>query len=144
MSPKPIRILLVEDDDAHAELIQDTLEENHVTNGIDRVSDGEQALAYLRQEGAYATRPCPDLILLDLRLPKLDGHEVLEVLKNHETLRKIPVVVLTTSAAEADKVRAYHNHANSYLIKPVNFEKFHEMIMGLKLYWSVLNEPPTA
>ena len=142
MSAKPICFLLVEDDDSHAELVQMALTDNQVSNRVDRVSDGAQALAYLRREGDYADCPQPDVILLDLKLPKVDGHEVLAQLKADEKLRAIPVVVLTTSAAEADKAKAYYNHANSYLVKPVDFEKFHEMIKDRKLYWSVWNEPP--
>ena len=142
MSAEPICFLLVEDDDGHAELVRMALTDNQVANRVDRVSDGSQALAYVRREGDYADCPQPDVVLLDLKLPKVDGHEVLAQLKADEKLRAIPVVVLTTSAAEADKAKAYYNYANSYLVKPFNFEKFHQMIKDLKLYWSVWNEPP--
>ena len=142
MSSRPTRFLLVEDDDAHAELVLMTLAENQISNPVDRVSDGEAALAYVRGEGSYANRLQPDIILLDLKLPKIDGHEVLAQLKADEKLRAIPVVVLTTSAAEVDKAKAYYNHANSYLIKPIDFEKFRQMVMDLRMYWSVWNEPP--
>ena len=142
MSSRPTRFLLVEDDDAHAELILMTLAENQISNPVDRVSDGEAALAYVRGEGSYANRLQPDIILLDLKLPKIDGHEVLAQLKADEKLRAIPVVVLTTSATEVDKAKAYYNHANSYLVKPIDFEKFRQMVMDLRMYWSVWNEPP--
>jgi len=142
MSSRPTRFLLVEDDDAHAELILMTLAENQISNPVDRVSDGEAALAYVRGEGSYANRLQPDIILLDLKLPKIDGHEVLAQLKADEKLRAIPVVVLTTSAAEVDKAKAYYKHANSYLIKPIDFEKFRRMVMDLQMYWSVWNELP--
>jgi len=142
MSSRPTRFLLVEDDDAHAELILMTLAENQISNPVDRVSDGEAALAYVRGEGSYANRLPPDIILLDLKLPKIDGHEVLAQLKADEKLRAIPVVVLTTSATEVDKAKAYYSHANSYLIKPIDFEKFRQMVMDLRMYWSVWNEPP--
>ena len=143
MSSRPTRFLLVEDDDAHAELVRMAIAENQISNPVDRVSDGEAALAYVRREGSYANRLPPDIILLDLKLPKIDGHEVLNQLKADEKLRAIPVVVLTTSAAETDKAKAYYRHANSYLVKPVDFGKFHQMIKDLKLYWCVWNEPPS-
>jgi len=142
MSSRPARFLLVEDDDAHAELILMTLAENQISNPVDRVSDGEAALAYVRGEGSYANRLQPDIILLDLKLPKIDGHEVLAQLKADEKLRAIPVVVLPTSATEVDQATAYYSHANSYLIKPIDFEKFRQMVMDLRMYWSVWNEPP--
>lgn len=142
VSAKPIRFLLVEDDDGHAELVQMALTDNHVTDRVDRVNDGTQALAYLRREGDYSDCLQPDVVLLDLKLPKVDGHEVLAQLKADEKLRAIPVVVLTTSAAEVDKAKAYYNYANSYMTKPVDFHKFHEMIKEIGLYWSVWNNPP--
>ncbi len=138
----PTHFLLVEDDDGHAELINLAMEENRISNTIDRVADGEQALAYLRREGEYFDSPRPDVILLDLRVPKLDGHEVLAAIKEDDALRTIPVVVMSTSAAEADKARAYSNNANSYLVKPFDFDKFHQMINDLNFYWSVWNEAP--
>ena len=141
MTTRPRHFLLVEDDDAHAELILLGLEEYQVANTVDRVADGAAALAYVRREGEHAHARLPDVILLDLRLPKVDGHEVLEVLKADDDLRAIPVVVLSTSATDADKARAYRNHANSYLVKPLDFEKFQQMIRELKLYWAVWNEP---
>ena len=144
MGTKPIHFLLVEDDDDHAFLVERALNDNHVSNAVDRVADGEQALAYLRQQGEFADKALPDVILLDLKLPKVDGHEVLHELKDDAGLRTIPVVVLTTSQAESDKAKAYYNHANSYLTKPVDFEKFHQMIKDLKLYWCVWNQPPAA
>ncbi len=142
MNPKLVRFLLVEDDDDHAELVQMALAENRGANIVDRVSGGEEALAYLRQVGAFTGKPRPDIVLLDLKLPKVDGHEVLEQIKTDESLRSIPVVVLTTSQAEADKAKAYYNHANSYLVKPVDFEKFQQMAKDLNLYWGVWNQVP--
>jgi CheY-like chemotaxis protein len=137
---KPRHFLLVEDDDAHAELVLLGLEEGRLGNTVDRVADGAAALGYVRREGKYAQAPRPDVILLDLRLPRVEGHQVLEALKNDEDLRAIPVVVLTTSATEADKAKAYSNHANSYLVKPPDFEKFQQMIKDLRCYWAVWNE----
>ena len=139
---KPVRFLLVEDDNAHAELVTMSLVENNVANTIQRVSDGEQALMYLKREGEYADADRPDLILLDLKLPKIDGLEVLERIKSDDDLHSIPVVVLTTSSHERDVNTAYNNYANSYLTKPVDFSQFHKMIRDLGLYWSVWNAPP--
>ncbi|MFI4873266.1 MAG: response regulator [Phycisphaerales bacterium JB061] len=139
---KPVHFLLVEDDNAHAELVTMSLVENNVANTIQRVSDGEQALKYLKREGEYADADRPDLILLDLKLPKIDGLEVLERIKSDDDLHSIPVVVLTTSSHERDVNTAYNNYANSYLTKPVDFSQFHKMIRDLGLYWSVWNAPP--
>ncbi len=139
---KPVHFLLVEDDNAHAELVTMSLVENNVANTIHRVSDGEQALKYLKREGEYADADRPDLILLDLKLPKIDGLEVLERIKSDDDLHSIPVVVLTTSSHERDVNTAYNNYANSYLTKPVDFSQFHKMIRDLGLYWSVWNAPP--
>ncbi len=142
MAAEPVRFLLVEDDDGHAGLVRLAFEESHVGNRLDRVRDGAAALAYLRRQGPYANQPRPDVILLDLKLPGMDGHEILREIKQDPDLRSIPVVVLTTSADEADKARAYDNRANSYIVKPVDFEKFHRTIQDLNLYWSVWNELP--
>lgn len=144
MTSRIVHFLLVEDDDAHAELIMMALAQNRVTNTVFRVSDGEEALAYLRHRPPYADCPRPDVVLLDLKLPRVDGHEVLQHLKDDPDLSLIPVVVLTTSAAEADRARAYQNHANSYLVKPVDFDKFNQMVQDLKLYWCIWNQPPTT
>ncbi|MCG8404661.1 MAG: response regulator [Phycisphaerales bacterium] len=140
MNNRLVRFLLVEDDDDHAELIQMALAENRITNKVERVKDGAEAMDYLRQTGAFAGKPRPDIVLLDLKLPKVDGHEVLQQLKTDESLRTIPVVVMTTSQAEADKVKAYYNHANSYLTKPVDFGRFQKMVKDLKLYWGLWNQ----
>ena len=137
-----MHFLLVEDDDSHAKITLRSLKMNRVANTVDRVADGVEALKYLRQEGEYAGSRRPDLILLDLKLPKLDGHEVLQEIKQAEDLCCIPVVVLTTSDAETDRARAYQYHANSYLVKPVDFEKFRQMVHELCLYWGIWNAPP--
>ena len=120
----PIEVLLVEDDPGDVLMTQEALEENKVRNQLNVVNDGVKALAYLRQEGGYADAPRPDLILLDLNLPKMGGHEVLEQIKSDVDLQRIPVVVLTTSDAEEDVLRSYNLHANAYVTKPVDFERF--------------------
>ena len=135
-------ILLVEDEEAHALLVMRVLEERRVANKIYWVKDGEEALDFLYRRGRYAEAPRPDLILLDLRLPRKDGHEVLMEIKQSEELRVIPVVVLTTSESEADMMRAYIQYANSYLVKPLDFEKFEQMIEHVGFYWLVWNRHP--
>lgn len=142
MKTTPVRFLLVEDDDDHAKLIQIALRENHIINDVDRVVDGEQAIDHLKRTGRFANARRPDLVLLDLHLPKVDGHEVLSFIKQDENLRTIPVVILTSSDAESDRNRAYLESANSFLSKPMDFGKFHTMIRDLDLYWSVWNQPP--
>ncbi|OFZ29197.1 MAG: hypothetical protein A2622_14235 [Bdellovibrionales bacterium RIFCSPHIGHO2_01_FULL_40_29] len=142
--PKLTSFLLVEDDDDHAQLVIRSLENNRVTNGIHHVKDGAEALDYLFQRGKYKNQPHPDIILLDLKLPKVDGHEVLRKVKSDPRLKVIPIVILTTSTAEADKEMAYEEHANSYLVKPLDFNNFRKMAEDLNLYWSIWNQPTHA
>ncbi|MDH2428879.1 response regulator [Sphaerisporangium sp. TRM90804] len=123
-----IDVLLVEDDPGDVLLTKEAFEHNKVQNKLHVVSDGEQAMAFLRQEGEYAGMPRPDLVLLDLNLPRKDGREVLEDIKADATLRSIPVVVLTTSEAEEDILRSYNLHANAYVAKPVDFEQFIQVV----------------
>lgn len=139
--PRLVSFLLVEDDDDHAQLVIRSLENNRVTNGINRVKDGAEALDYLFQRGKYKNQVLPDIILLDLKLPKVDGHEVLRRAKSDPHLKVIPIVILTTSAAESDKAMAYEEHANSYLVKPLDFNSFRKMAEELNLYWGVWNQP---
>ena len=145
MNGEPVVILLVEDDPAHAEIVHRNLEGFRVANRLIHVDDGQRALDYLFRQEEFAdpeTSPRPGVILLDLRLPKVDGLEVLEKIKSDPDLCQIPVVVLTTSAEEADMVRAYKYHANSYLVKPVAFQNFMEMMKVIGYYWLVWNEFP--
>ena len=142
MSMQPVRFLLVEDDDSHALLVMRNLERARVVNTVDRVSDGAAALAYLHAENPYESRIVPDVVLLDLKLPKIDGLEVLARIKNDEQLRTIPVVILTTSDAERDRARAYNNHVNSYVVKPIDFGQFQNMIKDLGFYWAIWNCRP--
>jgi CheY-like chemotaxis protein len=125
---KVIDVLLVEDDPGDVLMTREAFEDNKVANRLAVVSDGVSALAYLRKEGEHADARTPDLVLLDLNLPRMDGREVLEAMKNDEALRSIPVVVLTTSEAEEDVVRSYALHANAYVTKPVDFERFIEVV----------------
>ena len=142
MLVKSAEVLLVEDDETHAMLIMRCFERMGVAN-IHWVDDGEEALDYLLHRGKHEDRgknPRPDLILLDLRLPKRDGHEVLKDIKNSEDLKVIPVVILTTSKNEQDVTKAYLNHANSYLVKPLGFDKFQQMTEYLGTYWLRWNQ----
>jgi CheY-like chemotaxis protein len=141
----PITILLVEDEPAHAEIVRRNLGNFRVANRIVHVEDGQAALDYLFRRAAYAdpkSSPRPSLILLDLRLPKVDGLEVLRQIKESAELKSLPTVVLTTSAAESDLVSAYSNGAGSYLIKPVDFEKFTGLMEAFGFYWLAWNQFP--
>lgn len=142
---KPLTILFVEDNPDHAELVMRSLEDHQVANRIFHVADGEAALDYLFRRGEFAdpaSSPRPHVILLDLRLPKVDGLQVLEEMKRTEDLERIPVVVLTTSHADQDVGRAYEHHVNSYLVKPLDFERFSKMIDDLGFYWLRWNHTP--
>jgi two-component system response regulator len=142
MVDKSAVVLLVEDDETHAMLIMRCFGRMEVNN-IHWVSDGVEALDYLLHRGKHEDiekNPRPDLILLDLRLPRRDGHEVLRDIKNSDDLRTIPVVVLTTSKNEYDVTKAYLNHANSYLVKPLGFDKFQQMTEDLGIYWLQWNQ----
>lgn len=144
MKPRLLKFLLVEDNDDHAEIVTRTLRKERVGNVIHRVVDGAQALEFLHRDGEYADAFRPDIILLDLNLPRVGGLEVLERVKADSELRSIPVVVLTTSDVETDRARAYEVHANSYLTKPMNFDRFSQMIRDLDLYWGMWNKPAEA
>jgi len=145
MHGEPITILLVEDDQAHAEIVRRNFEKSRIANRLIHVSDGQAALDYLYGREAFSDplqAPRPGLVLLDLRLPKIDGLEVLRTIKADAVLSQIPVVILTTSAAESDVARAYDSHANSYLVKPVDFSQFIELMEVLGYYWLVWNQHP--
>ncbi|MFH0880214.1 MAG: response regulator [Lentisphaerota bacterium] len=140
-----MEILLVEDEPAHAEIVRRNMKSSRVAHRLTHVSDGLEAMDYLQRQGDYADparSPRPHIILLDLRLPKIDGLDVLERIKNDPDLRAIPVVVLTTSDVEADRAKAYALHANSYLVKPVDCDAFSELIDVFGFYWLVWNRKP--
>jgi CheY-like chemotaxis protein len=142
MPIRPMHILLVEDDDEHADMVLSSLEESPVPSTVARVANGEDAMLYVGQEGAYIKAQRPDLMLLDLKLPRMDGHEVLKALKAQDRFCTIPVVMLTTSSAAVDIARAYQLHVNSYLTKPADFNQFDAMIKELKTYWCNWNAQP--
>ncbi|MGN6564738.1 MAG: response regulator [Thermomicrobiales bacterium] len=132
---RPIEILLVEDSPGDVRLTKEALREGKIRNHLSVASDGELALAFLRREGRYADAPRPDVILLDLNLPRKDGREVLTEIKADPQLRRIPVVVLTTSSNEEDIVRAYDLHANCFITKPVNLDQFISVVQSIESFW---------
>src|SRR5271154_4802944 len=138
MNPKglqPVEILLVEDSPTDVLLAKEALEYSKHANNLHVVPDGVEAMAFLRREGKYEDAPRPGLVLLDLNLPKMDGREVLAEIKNDEKLKRIPVIVLTTSKSEADVMKDYGLHANCYIVKPVDFEKFADVVQTIENFW---------
>ena len=145
MNGEPIVILMAEDDDGHAELVKRSFEDSKFANTVMRVADGQEALDYLYRKNDFsdpAKSPRPGIILLDLRMPKVDGLTVLKTIKDDAQFNRIPVVILTTSEAESDVAKAYDSHANSYLVKPVDFAKFTELMKTLDYYWVAWNQRP--
>jgi len=143
MSMRPVEILLVEDNPGDVRLAMEALREGKVRNNLHVVTDGLEAMAFLLREGKYALSPRPDLILLDLNLPKKDGREVLAEIKANERLRRIPVVVLTTSKAEQDILKTYDLHANCYITKPVDLEQFIAVVKSVEDFWlTIVKLPP--
>ena len=145
MKGEPILVMLVEDNADHAELVIRTLEDHRIANKVIHFLDGQAALDYLLRRNEYEdseVTPRPHMILLDLRLPGIDGLEVLRLIKEQEELKNIPVIVLTTSEAEKDVARAYSNHVNSYLVKPVGYEEFSKLMNDLGFYWLGWNTHP--
>lgn len=141
--PNPVEVLLVEDNPGDIRLTMEALREGKMSNHLSIVSDGEEALNFLHQTGVYEQAPRPDIILLDLNLPKRDGRSVLAEIKDDPNLRAIPVVVLTTSKSEEDILRSYNLHANCYLTKPVDLDQFFGMIQSFNDFWfSVVKLPP--
>ncbi len=139
----PVEILLVEDNPGDERLTREALREGKVYHNLHWVKDGVQAMEFLRRQGKYAAVPRPDIVLLDLNLPKKDGREVLEEIKTDEDLKRIPVVVLTTSKAEEDVLRTYNLHANCYVTKPVDLEKFIVVVKSIDMFWlTVVTLPP--
>lgn len=145
MEGEPVVVLLIEDNDDHAELVKRQMADHRIANRLIRLSDGQAALDYFFRRGEFAdpaSSPRPHVVLLDLRLPKVDGIEILKVCKETEFLSRIPIVILTTSEAERDVNHAYYNHANSYVVKPVDFEKFRQLMNDLGFYWMSWNTVP--
>lgn len=140
---RPIEILLVEDSPGDVRLTQEVFREGKVRNNLSVVEDGVQALAFLRKQPPYTRTAYPDLILLDLNLPKKDGRTVLEEIKADGKLRRIPVVILTTSSAEEDIIKAYELHANCYITKPIDLEQFIQVVKSIEQFWlTIVKLPP--
>jgi len=141
---QPIEILLIEDNAGDARLAKEALLDAKVANNLSWVADGEEAMAYLRREGQYDKAPRPDLILLDLNLPRKDGREVLSAIKADDKLKRIPVVILTTSQAEEDILRAYHLNANCYISKPVDLDQFIKVVRTIEDFWLTIVKLPAV
>jgi len=141
---KPIEILLVEDDPDWAQMTMNTLHKGKVSNRVRWVEDGEEALAVLRKEGAHADAPRPDLILLDLEMPRMGGMEVLAEIKRHPDWKRIPVIIMTASSAEKDVLAAYDRHANCFITKPVSMKQFLEAIHSIEEFWLTIVHLPAA
>lgn len=138
-----IEILLVEDNPGDVRLTQEALRDGKILNNLNVVTDGVQAMAFLNREGEYANAPRPELILLDLNLPKKDGREVLAEIKSRPDWKRIPVVILTSSAAEQDIVKSYNLHANCYITKPVDLDQFIHVVKSIEQFWlTVVRLPP--
>lgn len=138
----PIEILLVEDSAGDVRLVQENLKESKIRNTLNVVGDGIEAMAYLRKEGKYKDTPRPDLVLLDLNLPKKDGRQVLKEMKSDENLKCIPVVVLTISKAEEDIMKSYSLHANAYISKPVDLNQFLKVVKAIEEFWLTVVKLP--
>jgi len=140
---KPIEILLVEDNPGDADIAREALENGKVLNTLHVVGDGELAMAFLRGQGQYANAPQPDLILLDLNLPRKDGREVLAEVKSDAGLKCIPVVILTTSKAEEDIIKTYNLHANCFITKPIDLDQFIKVVQAIEEFWfTIVKLPP--
>lgn len=140
---KPIEILMVEDNPGDVRLTMEALRDTKIRNNLSIVTDGAEALSFLRQEGEYAQAPRPDLILLDLNIPKKGGHEVLGEIKADQDLTRIPVVILTTSRDEQDILKTYNMHANCYITKPVDLDQFVRVVQSIESFWlTIVRLPP--
>ena len=140
---KIVDILLVEDNPGDVRLTKEVLKESKINNKVYVVGDGVEAMAFLRQEDKYADAPRPDLILLDLNLPKKDGHEVLAEVKSDDDLKRIPVVVMTISEAERDIIKSYNLHVNCYVTKPIDFKGFIKVVKSIEDFWlTIVKLPP--
>lgn len=142
---EPISILIVDDNEADILILKETLKEEKLYVNIESAWNGEEALSYLRKEPPkYKDAKTPSLILLDLRMPRMDGHELLKIIKNDEKLKHIPVIIMTISALEEDVLKSYDEHANAYVIKPINFNQFVTAIRSLEYFWLTIVKLPTT
>ena len=145
MTGKAIEILLVEDNPGDVRLAREALKDAKVRNNLHAVGDGVEAMDFLHRKGKYMASPRPDLILLDLNLPKKDGREVLEEIKTDDNLKRIPVVILTTSKDEADVLKTYNLHANCFITKPINLDQFIKVVQSIEEFWlTIVRLPPNG
>lgn len=143
VAQKPIEILLVEDNPGDARLAQEALKDSKIRNAIHIVKDGVEAMSFLRREGAYRSEQTPDLILLDLNLPRMDGRQVLAAIKSDLALKRIPVVILTISKDEEDVLKSYNLHANCFITKPIDLEQFLKVVRSIEDFWlTIVKLPP--
>ena len=140
--PHPVQILIIEDNPADARLVREVMRDSKILNEIQWVPDGVEALAFLRRQGKYASSPRPNIIFLDLNMPRKDGRDVLREVKADAGLRSIPIVVMTSSQAEEDIARAYDQNANCYVRKPIDFAQFHEVVKSIESFWFATVELP--
>lgn len=141
---KPIHILLVEDNKGDILLIEEAFEEAKVANSISVVKDGEKAIRFLNKKGEFQNAETPDLVILDINLPRKNGHEVLQYIKENENLKQIPVIMLTTSSSERDIIKSYKHHANCYITKPVDVEDFIKAVLKIENFWISLVQLPSS
>ena len=141
---EPIKILLIEDSEGDVRLVQEALKEGRLHNRLFVVRDGVEGMDFLLKRGKYQDAVRPDLILLDLNMPKKDGREVLSEIKQHEDLKRIPVVILTTSSSEADILKTYNLHANCYIVKPLNLDEFIRVVRSIESFWLSIVKLPTG
>jgi chemotaxis family two-component system response regulator Rcp1 len=141
---KLVDILLVEDNEGDARLAKEAMRDSKIRNTLHHVSDGEEAMAFLRKEGQYAKAPRPDLVLLDLNLPKKDGRQVLAEIKNDDELKRIPVVILTVSSAEEDILKSYNLHANCFITKPIDLSQFMKVVRSVEDFWLTIVKLPNG
>ena len=141
---KVVDILLVEDNEGDARLAKEAMRDSKIRNTLHHVTDGEEAMAFLRKEGKYAKAPRPDLILLDLNLPKKDGRQVLAEIKDDDELKRIPVVILTVSSAEEDILKSYNLHANCYITKPIDLSQFMKVVRSVEDFWLTIVKLPNG
>jgi chemotaxis family two-component system response regulator Rcp1 len=141
---KVVDILLVEDNEGDARLAIEAMRDSKIRNKLHHVSDGEEAMAFLRKEGKYAKAPRPDLVLLDLNLPKKDGRQVLAEIKNDDELKRIPVVILTVSSAEEDILKSYNLHANCFITKPIDLSQFMKVVRSVEDFWLTIVKLPNG
>ena len=141
---EPIKILLIEDSEGDVRLVQEALKEGKLHNRLFVARDGVEGMDFLLKRGKHKDAARPDLILLDLNMPKKDGREVLDEIKQHEDLKRIPVVILTTSSSEADILKTYNLHANCYIVKPLNLEEFIRVVRSIESFWLSIVKLPTG